>query len=100
MCCASPGVPPQVCAGLTSTLGFAVLWRSAFVAATSRFSDGYADQRGATTPKPSGRAMDVPHQPPGQPGSPVFPEERIWAPGAEMLGFSRCEPSTATSPRL
>src|SRR5512138_2247452 len=37
-------VPPQVCAGLTVTAGFAVLVRSAFVAAMSRTSCERADQ--------------------------------------------------------
>jgi hypothetical protein len=30
----------------------------------------------------------------------VLTDERMSTPGAEMFGFSRCEPSEVTSPRL
>jgi hypothetical protein len=56
------GVPPQVCAGLTVTAGFAEACRIAFVPAMSRASCGRADQSRATTPTTCGPAIEVPER--------------------------------------
>jgi hypothetical protein len=53
-------IPPHDVPLLTVTLGFAVLSRSAFVAAMSRTSAGFACQSRATTPTTCGPAIDVP----------------------------------------
>src|SRR2546423_104891 len=92
-------VPPQVWAGFTVTAGFAVLCRSALVAATSRSSAGRADQSSATTPTTCGPAIEVPLKFAYDVSLELI-EERTLTPGAEMFGFKRCEPSVVTSPRL
>src|SRR5438477_9459414 len=99
MCCESPGIPPQVWAGLTFTFGFAVSWSSAFVAAMFRSRNGRPAQSSATTPTTCGPAIDVPLKL-AYAESLELIDERLFTPGAETFGFKRFEPSTVTGPRL
>ena len=53
-------IPPHCVPLPTVMFGFAVLFRSAFVAAMSRTSAGFACQSRATTPTTCGPAIEVP----------------------------------------
>ena len=94
-------IPPQPAALFaTVTAGFADRVSRYFVRGMSRTSFGLADQSRATTPTTCGPAIDVPLMLPYDTSPVVRSEERTLAPGAEMSGFMRCEPSTLTEPRL
>src|SRR5215467_6584818 len=92
-------MPPHCVPLPTVMLGFAVLSRSAFVAAMSRTNAGFACQSRATTPTTCGPAIEVPENEEYD-ESLVLTEDRFGFPGAAMSGLIRPEPSTVTGPRL
>ena len=79
-------MPPHCVPLLTVTFGFAVLFRSAFVAAMSRTSAGFACQSRATTPTTCGPAIDVPEND-AYAESLEFTDDRFGFPGADDVGL-------------